>query len=391
MNLNQLPYTRKCYSINEGNDVVWQPAQEMHQHQVEKGYLILSKNDFGKVKKRVNLGYFNKKTNFIVGEKNSLLFWDTLDKKIVTKDMTEILQDTKRYFLMYDLNFILEKDDYNSYLKITQKKNNERLKIKLTNQFGRDIGELIRKSNPNSIVIPANFEILNALILIRDGKVSLNKQALINSNPHFLLGILEGYIQDNRFFTLKNNINIYNFTYILNLLGAQYSIRSLVNGEKQIRFRLPLFLKPESTLKENFFRQWKYFFDEDKNISLKKNIDLTTAIEDTSVFNIVNSGLIEMVPVKDLVFIEIEDQIMYDLTMTRADATNYCLPGTFYQKNSDGDILGVIAIHAEDAAGECIRKFSTELKENFLNLSSGQTSNWGVKLDSQVGLYSATK
>ncbi len=392
MNLNQLPYTRQCYSINEANDVVWQPAQEIHQHQVEKGYLVLSKNDFGKVKKRVNLGYFNKKTNFMVGEKNSLLFWDTSVKKLVTKNISEILKEPKRYFLLYDLNFVLEKEDYNSCLNITQKKNNQHLDIKLTNQFGRDIGELIRKSNPNSIVIPDNFEILKAIINIKEGKLSLNKQVLINSNPHFLLGILEGYIRDSRFFTLKNNINIYNFTYILNLLGAQYSIRSLINGEKQIRFRLPIFLKEGSILKENFFRQWKYFFEGETgdDIVLKKNAKLTMT-DDTSIFNIVNSGLIEIVPVKDLVFIETDDQIMYDLTMTRADATNYCLPGTFYNKNSDGDILGVIAIHSSDAAGECIRKFSTELKENFLNLSNGTASNWGVKLDSQVGLYTATK
>jgi hypothetical protein len=53
--------------------------------------------------------------------------------------------------------------------------------------------------------------------------------------------------------------------------------------------------------------------------------------------------------------------------------------------------LGIVAIHTKDAAEECIRKFSTELKENFLNLSTGDVNNWGVKLDSQLGLYAATK
>jgi hypothetical protein len=45
----------------------------------------------------------------------------------------------------------------------------------------------------------------------------------------------------------------------------------------------------------------------------------------------------------------------------------------------------------EDAADECIRKFSVEHKTNFLNLNDGNVNNWGVKIDSALGLYSATK
>ncbi len=251
----------------------------------------------------------------------------------------------------------------------------------------------MRKSDPKTTTIPEEFQLLKAIVSIEDGRLSLNKQILINSNPHFLLGILEGYIKDKHYFTLKRNINIYNFTYILNLLGAQYSIRSVPENEKQIRFKLPLFLKPLSGLKENFFRSYKYFFDnETGELTLRKNlVEITPQVEDTSIQNIVNSGLIEMIPVKDLVFIEVEDQTMYDLSMSRADATNYSLPCTPYLKNSDGDVLGAIAVMTKDAAEECIRKFSTELKENFLDLGTGSVKNWGVKLDSQTGLYTATK
>jgi hypothetical protein len=389
MNIDQLPYEKHCYSINDKNDIVWQPTQEIHKHKVEKGYLILSKNDFGKVKKRVNLGYFNKKTNYMVGEKNSLMIWDSQTKEIITCNISELLLEPKRYFLFYDLNFVFDKSENNETLNLTRKKTNEHLTIKLTNQFGKDIGEFLRRSNTNT-TIPDHFNILNSIISLKDNKLSLNKQVLVNSNQDFLIGILEGYIQENRFFTLKNNVNIYNFTYILNLLGAQYSIRSLINGEKQIRFRLPTFFKTNSSLKDNFFRQWKYYFDEDLNLKLER-YSSKVSTDDTSVFALANTGLIEMIPIKDLVFVEVQDEIMYDMTMTRSDATNYCMPGGFYSKNSDGDILGVIALLSEDGSREAIQKFSTELKENFLNLSTGDTSNWGVKLDSQVGLYSATK
>jgi hypothetical protein len=67
------------------------------------------------------------------------------------------------------------------------------------------------------------------------------------------------------------------------------------------------------------------------------------------------------------------------------------LPGTPILKNSDGDVLGAVAIMTKDASEECIRKFSVELKVNFLDLIDGHVNNWGVMLDSQLGLYTATK
>ena len=396
MHLEEQKYVKNCYSITNDETepaVVWQPSQEIHKHQVDKGYLILSKNDFGKIKKRINLGYFNKKTNFIVGENNSLIWWDTKTKSVASGNIQEIIKEPKRYFLMYDLNFITDDDHINNMLHITDKNTSEVTELQLTNQFGRDIGELLLKSNPTTITIPEDFDILNSIIETSNSRLSLNKQVLINSNPSFLMGILEGYIDNEKNFILKNNINIYNFTYILNLLGAQYSIRSVQNNEKQIRFRLPAFLKKQyhvSTLASCFFRSWKYYFNEDHELNIERTRK-PEEIAGNSLFEIVNSGLIEMVPVKDLVFIETNDEVMYDLTMSRADATNFSLPGTFYMKNSDGDVLGVVAIHSEDAAKECIRKFSTELKENFLSLSTGDVNSWGVKLDAQTGLYTATK
>ena len=387
-----------CYSIrtvgdneDQTNTVIYQESTQIHKHDVSKGYLVLSKNDFGKVKKRINIGIFNKKTNFVVGEKNSLMFWDIEDKQLKPVNITEVQNNPNRYFMIYDMNFI--GDNSNEYIIIKDKKTNEAIKIVLTNQFGNDIGAFLNMSDPKTTVIPEDFNILKSIITIEDGRLSINKQILINSNPDFLLGILEGYIGDSRYFGLKSNINLYNISYILNLLGAQYSIRSLSTGEKHIRFRLPIFLKTISKLNETFFRGFKYFFDlETKELKLEKNIILLTPnVEEPDFFQMVNAGFIEMIPIKDMVFIPLEQStIMYDLVMPDANATNYSLPGMPLAKNSDGDVLGVVAIHTKDAAEECVRKFSTELKENFLNLSTGDVQNFGVKLDAQLGLYSGT-
>ena len=397
MNIEQKPYSTGCYSVrtigedeDQTNTVIYQKSLEIHKHEVQKGYLVLSKNDFGKVKKRINVGIFNKKTNFIVGEENSLMFWDTQDKILKPMNISDILKEPGRYFMIYDMNFI--GDNTNEFIVIKDKETNESVKIILNNQFGNDVGSFLRMSDPQTTVIPDDFSILKSIISIEDGKLSINKQVLVNSNPDFLLGILEGYIENTRYFGLKSNINLYNISYILNLLGAQYSIRSLDNQEKHIRFRLPIFLKSISNLNEAFFRGYKYFFDRSSELKLEKNvISLTPNVEEPDFIQMVNAGFIEMIPSKDLVFLPLEEPVIaYDLTMPDANATNYSLPGLPLAKNSDGDVLGVVAIHTKDAAEECVRKFSTELKENFLNLTTGKIQNWGVKLDAQLGLYSGT-
>lgn len=397
MNIDQKPFNVGCYSLrtfNDESDIIYQESSEIHLHKVQKGYLILSKNDFGKVKKRINVGIFNKKTNLVVGEKNSLMFWDNVESKVLSKNISEVLEEPNRYFLIYDMNFIA--DNANASLTIKDKRDQESIDIVLNKQFGVDIGSFLRMSDPKTTVIPEEFKILKALISIENGKLSINKQILINSNHDFLLGILEGYIEDQTYFQLKNNINIYNFTYILNLLGAQYSIRTVQDHEKHIRFKLPIFLKYVSNLSSVYFRNYKYIFKETEQgqiLELQKNIvSLLPNIDVPEFHAMVNSGLIEMIPVKDLVFLPLEEEtVMYDLTMPTADATNYSLPAMPLAKNSDGDILSGFAITTKDAAEEAVRKFSTELKENFLSLATGDVNNWGVKLDSQMGLYTATK
>ncbi len=395
MNIEQIPFITNCYSIADypnAPQVIYQESQQIHKHQVSTGYQILSKNDFGKVKKRINVGMFNKKTNFIIGEKNSLLVWDNQEKELVSPDVSSLLttENKNRYFLIYDMNFII--DSTNDEIKILDKVTSDHLDVVLNKQFGIDIGIFLRKADPQIDVIPDEFQILKSIIQLDSGKMSINKQVLINSNPSFLLGILEGYIGNQNQLILQHNINIYNITYILNLLAAQYSIRSLQNGEKQVRFKLPEMLRKMTTLKDIYFRIYKYKF-QDGVLHLTKNesLDAPMPDEELTFFDVVNSGLIEMIPTKDLVFIPIKDQVMYDLTMENADATNYSLPGTPVLKNSDGDILGAVAIMTKDAASECIRKFSVEMKTNFLNLNNGSVNNWGVKLDSQLGIYSATK
>jgi hypothetical protein len=108
--------------------------------------------------------------------------------------------------------------------------------------------------------------------------------------------------------------------------------------------------------------------------------------------NLVNIGLIELMPAKDFVFLPLEEsKVMYDFTMGYNNANNYSFPGTPYLSNSDGDILGIIGMLSKDGAEECDEKFGLANKQRFLTLSTGSVANYGCKLDSIMGLYSATK
>ncbi len=366
-------------------DVTLQNSTEIHKHHVPKGYLILSKNDFGKVKTRVNVGYFNKKTNFIIGEEHSLMVLDKETMEVKTLNTSEILSNQSRYFLLYDLSFI---KNYCNNITILDKDTNKKISIDLNHQFGEDIGEFLLKYDVNE-KLPEKYRILKAVITIKNNRITLNKQLLVNSNPEFLVGILQGYVKNVGTCVVKSNINIYNFVYILNLLGAQYSIRSIENDEKHIRFKLPIILKKLTTLSDKYFRTCKYFI-KDNSIDFQKGIISLAEPVEAILSDMVNSGWIELIALKDLKFLPIDDQIMFDLTMEKADAQNYFLPMTPLLKNSDGDVLGVIAFHTKDAAKECEDKFSTKLKQNFLNLSDGRVQNWGVKLDAALGLFNAT-
>jgi hypothetical protein len=373
------------------NQIMKQTTLLMQRHIVNKGYLILSKNDFGKIKKRINVGIFNRKTNFIVGETKSLLVWDNQQGELTKPNTSEIKKNPSRYFLPYDLNFIFEMNNKN--IEIINKKTKEKKIINLNKKFGFDIGNFLKLADIDKIEFKDEYEILESIIFIKNGRLSINKQLLINSNYNFLLGILEGFIQDKFHCYINKNINLYNFTYILNLLGAQYSIRNSENNEKHIRFRLPFILKGATSLNEIFFRNHKYLFNNNGELYFEKHMFIKNSKEFVPSFkNLVNLGLIELIPAKDLVFEELKNpNVMYDFTMGYNNANNFAFPCTPYLSNSDGDILGIIGMLSKDGAEECEEKFGVVKKNRFLNLSNAKVNNYGCKLDSIMGLYSATK
>lgn len=380
-------------SINQDDEFFQQKASFLHKHDVSNGWLLLSKTDFLKNPKRINLGFFNRKTNFCVGEKNSLMFIDKQDLNIKTLNITEALKEYERYFLIYDLSFV--EDNFNDSIEIFIKEKNKKIVLNLTKEFGITIGKLLN-CNDNTldeIEIKDSNNVLDIIIHRVNNRLSLNRTILVNSNYKFLLGIIEGYIGENRTLLINPNINIFNFSYIMNLLGAQYALKNYENKNdkvyfKKILFRLPMFLKEHSDLPSNFFRLKKYIIKDDNIIFETQKNEGNSTITDK-----INNGRIELIPLGDLMFQKIkEDTIMYDYTMVNSSHQNYVIPMHPAMHNSDGDVLRIIGVSSKNKSGstQCDEHLSPSSKKKYLSLGTGQVQNWGVKLDSQLGLFNAT-
>jgi hypothetical protein len=433
----------KFISVDEDENIIKQETINSVEHQVQDQYLVLSKNDFGKTPQRINVGFFNKKTNFRISGKDSIIAYDKSNTEICSPSMEDIRKKPYNYFLIYKYPFM--EDIWNKEIVLELKEIPETtFNIEFTNEFGEYIGRLLQilteLSKLNEIkdlsILTKESEtfkepidltkslLLEKIIQVQGiNKFSLNKKILLNSNPSFLMGILEGFFNtnENKFYKVPKTINIYNFSIILNLLSASYSIRSnkeMNSNENSfiIRFKLPQILntseKFKNSLSPELFRKHKYYFlpakigdNKDFKIKfLKDGITLDSEIiEDyrkngfTEMMSQINNGYIELIPTWDLVFEKInvdknsKEGIMYDLIMENDKAHNFNLNNLPMLHNSDGDIMGVIGLFTKEAAADARKHFSAENKLTFKNNVDTTIMNFGVKTDGQVGWYNATR
>ena len=427
----------KLISISNTEEILEQNVLSTVEHKVPKQYQILSKNDFGKVPNRINIGVFNKKSNIVVSEDQSILVYSKKDKKVLSTSIVEIQKDNSNYFLIYKYIFDKEKTSqfYNYELNFEDINTGETYILSLNYNSGYFLGTLINLLiNKNSSTLEdlhtieeidnnlkeELFPILKDIIYINNNKFNLNKNILMNSNPEFLLGILYAFFEDKKYFRVSKKINIYIFSTILNLLGASYSIRNSnipedIKNEYPfiIRFKLPHYLKefiPDNSLNLDIFRKYKFLFlpkkvGENKDFELKYFYDITKLEkinycdydneEFTAFMKEVNKGNIELVPCNDILFRELPEEeklkVLYDLTMENHNADNFWLAGNPWFKNSDGDIMAVFGIMTKDGAISADEKFSPRNKNKFINPQNGEIFNWGVKHDGQLGIWNATK
>jgi len=374
-------------------------------HEVPIQYRILSKNDFGIHKNRINLGIFNKKTDFRISEKESAIVLNKETLELQAPTIPEIQSTPDNYFLFWKYSF---QKRNNEILVIKDKNNNKEFQINLTYSFAKEIITHLLYSD-GSFQLSKNFTetekiFINNFIIFKNNKISFNKGILVNSNYKFLLGLTELFKNSG---IIPGNINLYSVGLIFNLLEASYSIRkkdeNFIVRYKFSSYLYKLLIKDnELDILEDLqfkFRNLKYFivngqiktkylkfYNDIKDIrSMENNLDPVG----------INSGEIELIPCTDIVFEKVkvnQDNLkMVDLVMENDNAHNFYLDGLPLLKNSDGDILAAMALFSKEAAKEASENFSASNKTKFVNPANLNIQNWGVKTDSQLGLYNATK
>ena len=386
-------------SIKKGtNEIISQKAISIHKHKVERIFRVLSKNNRNWSKDTVfGPGYFNNKTNFLLGNDNSVVILDKDMKMLDAPDNNiDNIMNKDDLFMIYPIPCfnMLQNEEivYNDIYNIKD------VKITLDRDLGIKCGQFLATTGDEKL-LHKNKNFLKLVIGKKNG-LSLNKNFIINSNPDFVLGILNGYYdankKDDSNFIINSNVNIYLFTNILNYLGASYSIRKKDNQLKLV-FQLPYVF--EDKIDKMFIKKELYI--EHNNQIMLSNIDMIKNINKSGLSANNKLGLSNCqniaIPVKSLYFQELTGEevvqkvtnLMYDLTSENHEATNYALPFTPYLKNSDGDILTLAGIFLKEA-NESAKTFSPENKDYYKDLNSGDIINW-IADDAILGLYASTK
>lgn len=362
----------------EDDKIIKQETLTIQEHQADKIYNILSRNSFGEGAVLAP-GYFNKKTDFKIGEVDSLIFSDKfLNYK--TGLTSELIKQES--FILYPIpcfniksNYTLNYDDYLTH---------DTSVIELSESFGKDIGKFLFLQD-DKILEDYNKGFLRLFINTSKG-YSLNKNIIINSNPVFAISIIRGYFEASKEkgLYIKSNVNLYTFSTLLNYLGASYSIRNSKNNTKKVymqfqsifsKYMLPKFIKPEM-----------YYYDFDSNSLVLKTSSIEESQKNDLISNINNEQVIA-IPVSSFDFVETTGRV-FDLTCEKSTATNYALPFSPFLKNSDGDILAASGIFTKEGLVDAM-EFSPERKTYYKNLNSGKMNQW-IADDAIIGLYNAT-
>jgi len=422
-------------SVTKDQKVIDQQTLSIQKHYLspdKEKFLILSKNDFGK-NFRINAGIFNKKTSLVITNEHSLLVLDKEDTQIKEVQVKELINSNQlkenRYFMLYYLPIFSIEQNFFVTLNKENEENEEEFKVNLNFELGRALGkcildiDILDNIKEKGININNDQKLFLKILLAKskkEGKIDFDKRFLISSNYKFLLGILFELQRDQLYL---ENINIYLITSIFNMLGASYSIKKEEN-KFYIRFKLPLFYKifmkklnylknPKKNLyniyneKLKMIRNKKWIIKENKlelvsynefkdiyhreKLTLKNKRNNFESENNIELNELINFGLIELFPINDFIFLPAKENIpVYDFVTEGINgATNYSMPGLPLQKNSDGDILALVAIWTADAARDADKKFGMN-KKTVLSQLTGKPFSW-IAIDSIIGLYNFTK
>lgn len=425
----KLEHTFDVKSIRKDYELISQNINKVSIHTADEQYQLLS----------TELGYFNKLTQFVVGNESSILFLND-QSELVTPTIREVIKNIKKYFILYPIpafnnltnNSIEIEAEKNLFKKVYTDTYNVNLDSINGFKFGK---KFLNYKEYNYLTLNDIEKAINGSQ--KDEYFWPDKNIIINSNPKFVLSLLIGYMWDLRYFDRKSkntffihkNDNIYIFATILNYLGASYYIQNINNFvceesekcifDKSIHIKLPYIYKDileeifvelvnseESDILEedrnlffNYFdiiKKYEWLQNERNQIRRFQFNNFINKLDKKPFTNNLNKTILSgtiLIPASAIRFEQIKNKNdlneIYDLTSDRADATNYALPFTPILKNSDGDILTLSTAFSKEAL-EDAKAFEPSTKEWFRNLNDGGINKY-IKDDALLGLYALTK
>ena len=165
-------------SIKKGtNEIISQKAISIHKHKVERIFRVLSKNDKNWSKDTVfGPGYFNNKTNFLLGNENSVVILDKDMKMLDAPDNNiDNIMNKDDLFMIYPIPCfnMLQNEEivYNDIYNIKD------VKITLDRDLGIKFGQFLA-TNGDEKLIHKNKNFLKLVIGKKNG-LSLNKNFII--------------------------------------------------------------------------------------------------------------------------------------------------------------------------------------------------------------------
>ena len=332
MKNNERNFNLDIFSIDqEDSHLFKQKLINCSEHIVSKRYIMKGLND-------LNYHFLTEFNEFsiVVGEFESILF-KTQDGEYVPATISEVKQNPSYYNIIVPLpHRIFERNDYQCNVKLTMNlkddSENRNFEYILNMRSGYFIGKfisdkLLKEESFNNDFVQLIFD---------------NPEILYSTNKNYVYGVLTGLKYEN------------------------IDIKKICCAYLGIKFGL----------NENH----------DDIIYDKNELDYIMHGVEIIDYRTINC--------LDIYFKEITNEndgkdILYDFSTENHIHTNYAFPFTPILKNSDGDILTIMAVSTRQGVNDAL-KFSPENKEYFRSLNDGNIKNY-IADDAVLGLYNATK
>jgi len=437
------------YSVNDNGEIVLNSTVDIKEHLVNEYYIIVPR--YWAID---SIGVINSRKPIKVTENNSLMCYDEKEKRIVLRSISEYLKEPTRYYMIIrapidglnkkakietgNLTVDVDFDYITGFMLIIYLKQLAGIENIVTTRMVEfidkycddwsnwfDIEYDFYKKTYNSSLSSVRlinikegtpFKVLADSVITKNHNIhTIANEIYYSTNVEFVMGMLEALINTEKYMVYEiselitnNKLNPSIYTNCLNVLFSNYTITKAEYFKYPSRyaFSIRYAISPDKFKYVRYSRnkikvhQYTRYLAPDGSMvidrwDLKDRYISDSAINDTvnDLAVLKNQDEIKFLRFDELVVKPVrksEPESLYDLIMGNGSATNYLLSCAPFSKNSDGDILAVMALMTKeslDASDKIMMSNADRLKDG---TDPDKIRNW-IQKDAVAGLYQATK